>query len=431
MRYRASWLLAGLVLWALSAPAAGVGDDTPFPRPPELLPRVEFWKKVFTLYDTGQVVVHDRDDLSLVYGVEELGGGGHQAREAEIVARYRQAMERLAAFPAEADPRRLGDEEWRIWQAHGQRRDPARYRQASERLRLQTGQRDRIAQGLINWQQYGEEVRRILYQHGVPDSLAVLAFIESAFNPEARSKVGALGLWQITRPAATRLLRMDRHVDERRDPLKATAAAAAILRQNYQALGSWPLAITAYNHGAAGMARGVREVGSRDLPVIIDRYQGKAFGFAGKNFYAEFLAALEIIPRHTVYFGDPLPAIARDSTRVDRPLAALSVSAASPPPVPPPTAPAVAQLETGDPNPFSSTTTIAYALEQPRMVQVDIYDAAGQRVRQLVQQIQGPGAFQVGWDGTTDAGTQVASGVYFTRLQAGTWSAYRKLMLLR
>ncbi|MFA6110894.1 MAG: transglycosylase SLT domain-containing protein, partial [Candidatus Latescibacterota bacterium] len=257
----------------------------------------------------------------------------------------------------------------------------------------------------------------ILREHGVPDSLAVLAFIESAFNPEARSKAGAVGLWQITRPAAVRLLRMDRHVDERRDPLKATAAAARILKQNYEALGHWPLAITAYNHGAAGIARGVREVGSQDLTALIDRYRGKAFGFAGKNFYAEFLAALEVIPRSALYFGDQAP------SAVPPPAVADQAEGALPPPV--------AQLGPNAPNPFNSATTIAYVLEKARLVQVDIYDAAGRRIRNLVQQVQGPGAFLVAWDGTTDAGTPVTSGIYFTRLQAGTWSAFRKLTLLR
>lgn len=419
MPHRHRWLLPWLMLVVLPGATPALDGGTPFPRPPELQDRVEFWKKVFTLYDTHQAVVHDREDLSLVYGVEDLGRADRSSqatREKAVLERYRRAMERLAR--AEVDSRKLSDEEWRIWQAHGQSRDPERYRRAAERLRLQVGQRNRMAQGLENWQRYGADVCRILREHGVPDSLAVLAFIESAFNPEARSKAGAVGLWQITRPAAVRLLRMDRHVDERRDPLKATAAAARILKQNYEALGHWPLAITAYNHGAAGIARGVREVGSQDLTVLIDRYQGKAFGFAGKNFYAEFLAALEVIPRSALYFGDQAP-----STVPALAVTESAAVAALPPPV--------AQLGPNAPNPFNSATTIAYVLEKARLVQVDIYDVAGQRIRNLVQQVQGPGAFLVAWDGTTDAGTPVTSGIYFTRLQAGTWSAFRKLTLLR
>ncbi len=412
------------LLTLLARPGSGAAAETPFPRPPALVPRVEFWKKVFTLYDTHQVVVHDRDDLSLVYGVENVGRGGRseqQQRETEVMGRYRAALLHLAALGPQVEAAQLNDAEWRIWEAHGRRRDPERYRQAAERLRLQTGQRDRIAQGLRNWERYGQDVRRILHDQGVPDSLAVLAFIESAFNPEATSKVGAAGLWQITRPAAAHLLRMDRHVDERRDPLKATAAAAAILKANYQALGNWPLAITAYNHGAYGLARGVREVGSTDVAVLVERYRGKAFGFAGQNFYAEFLAALEVIPRAELYFAAAPPLAAADSSGAP---GALRAPAAAP-------IAGVAQLLPPAPNPFRRATTLAYGLAQTRLVQLDIIDAAGQRIRSLVQQVQGPGHFLVAWDGTSDTGRPVVSGVYFARLQAGTWSTFGRLMLLR
>ncbi|MFA6112154.1 MAG: hypothetical protein WDA75_25625, partial [Candidatus Latescibacterota bacterium] len=163
MPHRYRWLLPWLMLVVLPDLTPALEGATPFPRPPELRDRVEFWKKVFTLYDTHQAVVHDREDLSLVYGVEDLGRAGRSSqatRENAVLERYRRAMERLAR--AEVDSRKLSDEEWRIWQAHGQSRDPERYRRAAERLRLQVGQRNRMAQGLENWQRYGADVCRIL-----------------------------------------------------------------------------------------------------------------------------------------------------------------------------------------------------------------------------------------------------------------------------
>ena len=100
-------------------------------------------------------------------------------------------------------------------------------------------------------------------------------------------------MWQIM-PATGRLyLRVNRNVDERLNVRAATLAAAQILRDNYEKLGTWPLAITAYNHGANGMRRAVDTVGTTDFGVIVQRYRGPLFGFASQNFYAEFLAALE------------------------------------------------------------------------------------------------------------------------------------------
>jgi len=100
------------------------------------------------------------------------------------------------------------------------------------------------------------------------------------------------------------LLHIGYEIDERFDPIQATEAAAKILRRNYEALGTWPLAITAYNHGLNGMKRAVRLTGSTDLVTIIRRYRTANFAFASKNFYAEFLAALHAWKNAGKYFGN-------------------------------------------------------------------------------------------------------------------------------
>lgn len=303
---RRTWLMAGALCWLLPALAlAAEADSTLFPRPETLRGAIDFWKQVFGVYTTRHVLVHDSEDLRIVYGVEKLDHNSsnrqRQQRQEAILARYRRALERLAKGPG--DSTRFSEEERRVWLAQGRSPDPARYTRAIETLRVQVGQRDRFVQGLVMWDRHGEEIRRILRSHGVPDSLAVLPFIESGYNPEAYSHVGAAGLWQIMKGTGRPFLRIGRKVDERRDPFKATAAAAQILKGNHRALGTWPLAITAYNHGAAGVARGVRDVGSRQITDLVQRYKGPAFGFASRNFYAEFAAVLELISQRPQYFG--------------------------------------------------------------------------------------------------------------------------------
>ena len=140
--------------------------------------------------------------------------------------------------------------------------------------------------------------------------LTRLPLIESSFNIEAYSKAGAAGVWQFM-PATGRLfLTINHEVDERLDPIIATRAAANLLKANYDKLRTWPLAVTAYNHGRAGMARAVRKVGTRDIATIIRRYKSRTFGFASRNFYAELLAAIEVEKNSAKYFGpitrDPL-----------------------------------------------------------------------------------------------------------------------------
>ena len=137
----------------------------------------------------------------------------------------------------------------------------------------------------------------------MPPEIAALPHVESSFNPAAYSKVGAAGLWQFMPSTAKRFMRVDGIVDERLDPYSATEAAANLMLYNYRLLGSWPLAVTAYNHGPGGLRRAQDELGTSDIAVIVKRYQGATFGFASRNFYVAFLAALEVDRNAEKYFG--------------------------------------------------------------------------------------------------------------------------------
>ncbi len=101
-----------------------------------------------------------------------------------------------------------------------------------------------------------------------------------------------------------RFLRVNDAVDERLDPYRATEAAAQLLDYNYRLLGTWPLALTAYNHGAAGMRRARDSMGTSDIATIARKYRSPSFGFASRNFYVSFLAALEISRNPEKYFGN-------------------------------------------------------------------------------------------------------------------------------
>jgi membrane-bound lytic murein transglycosylase D len=84
----------------------------------------------------------------------------------------------------------------------------------------------------------------------------------------------------------------------------AFGVSRATLKQyNYSILKSWPLAITAYNHGVAGMRRAVKRLGTDDIEVILREYDGRTFGFASRNFYVAFLAANEVDQNLEKYFG--------------------------------------------------------------------------------------------------------------------------------
>ena len=187
-----------------------------------------------------------------------------------------------------------------MWGAEG---TPARLHDAVEDIRFQLGQSDRFRAGLIRSGAWETHIAETLANLGLPAELAVLPHVESSFNPAAYSKVGAAGLWQFMRSTGRRYMRIDGAVDDRLDPFRSTEAAAQLLAYNYRVLGTWPLALTAYNHGSAGMRRAKEQLGTDDIVKIVRSYTSRTFGFASRNFYVSFLAALEIDRNPEKYFG--------------------------------------------------------------------------------------------------------------------------------
>ena len=287
----------------LHVAAAAADEAEPFTHPPALEADVRFWIRVYTEVTTDQGLLHDDWDLKLVYEVLRFDPASSPAqrerRVAEAKTRYSVLLRRFAA----GDTSDLTAHERRILHAFGEKATPRDYLDAIERIRFQLGQADRFHEGLIRAAAWETHIARVLKQHGVPEEIAALPHVESSFNPFAYSKVGAAGLWQFMPSTAKRFMRVDGIVDERLDPYSATEAAANLMLYNYRLLGTWPLAVTAYNHGPGGLRTAQDELGTSDIAGIVKRYQGKTFGFASRNFYVAFLAALEVDRHAEKYFG--------------------------------------------------------------------------------------------------------------------------------
>jgi membrane-bound lytic murein transglycosylase D len=173
---------------------------------------------------------------------------------------------------------------------------------AAGRIRFQLGLSDRFREGLIRSGRWRNHVNAEFSRLGVPAALAALPHVESSYNPDARSHVGASGIWQFTRSTGRRFLQVDHVLDERNDPFLATTAAAKLLAYNYSITGNWPMAITAYNHGLSGARRAMRQHGDNAYTEIFRSYKSRTFGFASRNFYVAFLAAMQVDQNPQVYF---------------------------------------------------------------------------------------------------------------------------------
>jgi membrane-bound lytic murein transglycosylase D len=169
---------------------------------------------------------------------------------------------------------------------------PRIFKLAAQNVRTQLGQKDFIENGLVNASKYLPEMEKIFISHELPVDLTRLPLVESSFNEQAVSKVGASGIWQLMPAMGKTFLFMQGVIDERNSPIKATDAAAKILKQNFKLMKSWPMAITAYNHGPKGLKQAMKKLKTDDLAVLIQKYKGGDFGFATSNFFCEFLAAL-------------------------------------------------------------------------------------------------------------------------------------------
>lgn len=174
---------------------------------------------------------------------------------------------------------------------------------ALQNIRVQTGQKDFFHEGLEVSPQYLPGMEEIFAQHKLPVELTRIPFVESSFNKHATSKVGASGIWQFMGGTGRKFMIVDNRIDERNSPFKASEAAARLLKENHMILKkSWPLAITAWNHGPPGIRKAMAKTGSKDLGVIVQKFRSKSFDFASSNFYCEFLAALHAEKYHEQIF---------------------------------------------------------------------------------------------------------------------------------
>jgi membrane-bound lytic murein transglycosylase D len=278
--------------------------DELFPVYESIKPNIAFWIKVYSEYTTSQVIIHDKRNLSLIYEIIFIKGkdepDAHRYNKNILDKKkdhYSDMLKRLASGHKPSS-----EEEKRIHGLFSDNNLKHLLKEAHDNVRAQLGQKDRFIAGLVRSGAHIDEIREILKSHGLPEDLAYLPHVESSFDYQAYSKFGAAGIWQFTNSTGKRYLKIDYTVDERRDPILATHAAARFLKENYNILGSWPVALTAYNHGPQGMQRAVKAHGSYEK--IYKSYDSRSFGFASRNFYSEFLAAREVASNYRKYFGE-------------------------------------------------------------------------------------------------------------------------------
>jgi len=282
-----------------------------FPYKDDLKIDIKFWKKIFTEFDSNHYIIHDSQYLDIIYTVVSFDSTvSERTREKkveDIKEVYKNLLLKLHA--GNYKPNDLPYWERRVYDMFKKVVEEGKFRNASRRIRAQQGIQENFVSGVKRSFAFIPYLKEIFLSYDLPQELIYMPHIESSFNPRAVSHVGARGMWQFMRSTARRYMRVNRLIDERWDPLYSSKAAAKLLKKNYEVLQDWALAITAYNHGLAGMKRAKRRFDG-DYLQIREGYLRRSFGFASKNFYPEFIAAVEVMDSLDTYFPflekDPL-----------------------------------------------------------------------------------------------------------------------------
>ena len=283
-----------------------VPSSETFPVPPEIQGNVDFWRNVYAKWGRGQVAIHDDEHLDVVYEVINLPGTNpdgytpdQQALIRSSVASWKGRLRNVQDKTARGET--LSGDEAALRDRLVASGGPRAINGADERVRTQRGLRERFRRGVEVSGRYEGRFREAFRSAGLPEDLVFLPHVESSYQLSARSTAGATGVWQFMPATGRNYMHVGDVVDERLDPVVSAKAAARYLGEAHSRLGTWPLAITSYNHGVGGMARARSEYGT-DFGRIVRQYQGPAFKFASRNYYAEFLAAREIATHPDKYY---------------------------------------------------------------------------------------------------------------------------------
>jgi len=281
---------------------ANLDTDGYFPKPMPINGNVNFWKLIYTKISIHEGIFHDRKNPAIVYKKVYIGDKKGKALK-DYLRKSKNEIGSILKKISSIPPALLSTNELKYLKKF---KGYSNYeiKSAVHRIRFQRGQKERFKEGVEFSGRYINEIRSIFSQFRIPLKLAYLPHVESSFNCKAYSKAGAAGIWQFTKSTGKRYLCINQYIDERYDPIISTIAAAKLLRKNFNKLKSWPLAITAYNHGLNGILRAIKKTKSKDISVIIQKHKSKSFKFASKNFYSCFLAACEIAENKNIYFDN-------------------------------------------------------------------------------------------------------------------------------
>ena len=302
--------------------------DARFTIPKYFRANVNFWFDIYTKYNSSTIVLHDINNLALVYSILDFSdlfkSDIHRFSKANLL----QVLSREKIKNLKKTLKKIGGRRFskmtllerelylKVKTAYGRipksKREKRKFfHQLAKGIRTQTGQRSHIYNGIVRFKKLEPFLLAQVKNFNLPKEILAIAFLESSFNVEAKSKVDASGIWQFM-PFIGDLFMPKRtsDIDYRESPVVSSLAAFHLLKQNFKILKRWDLAVTAYNSGTKHLLRArakFPKVEKFTLPFVFQNYKTDHLGFASVNFYAEFLALVHVLAyKETLFNTDGL-----------------------------------------------------------------------------------------------------------------------------
>lgn len=290
--------------------------DDRFKIPEYFKDSVYFWFSIYSQFTSEQVVIHDMANLDIIYRVidyrdifkSDLNRFAKANLKTKLTKEYTRKLRKILKVLATANFGKLNTEQFDVLRVlrkakikipKSRKKRKYFFRKLAKNIRAQSGQRDKIYQGIIRSMPYQPFLFSKVALFKLPPEILSIPFLESSFNPKAVSKVDAAGIWQFMEytnnlfmPKKTRL------IDYRINPFIATLGALHLLKENKLILRKWDMAITAYNSGTRNLVKARKKYKKKknlDLAYVLTHYKSKSLGFASKNFYSEFLALVHTL----------------------------------------------------------------------------------------------------------------------------------------
>ena len=291
----------------------------PFTISPYFKKQVLFWAQIYTQFTSDQVLIHDKNNLAIVYDAlsyssitsSKLSNYQRvQKRNAMTLGAVRKIKQSLFTLGQTRYPSSQHAQELQKHLIKLNIRVPKTmsrkkfFTKLAQNIRVQTGQRDKIFQGILNVFPFEHFINKLFDHFELPRELLAIAFVESSFNPKVTSRVGARGVWQIMPFIGKKLFPQEKGIDSRRNVLLSTLGALHLLAQNFQILKRWDLAVTAYHSGTKHLIRAKRKFRKKNITLayILKNYRSLHLGFASKNFFSEFVALVYILKYRELLF---------------------------------------------------------------------------------------------------------------------------------